>query len=264
MIPLLLFITCSCQQAGREVTRGIGIYPGNPEEDFSPKLKSDSHAYRNLARFRPAWHSSSYDYNLTAQLVTDGIITSEMPATLLLETQKGMVPKNEKEWVLDHVTGSGISLDGSEVWLKLGWEGGAILPEVTRIVLHGNVVYDEDEQEGYRFMVSGSMDGLQWEELDRSSGTGLPGFTRANPFARRQRSEGDTTRPRFDFFADFMGPRDPGEPQPSFTFSFGERPPRRNLEETFVLKNTGAWRYYRIKIRVPGGITEFRSRPQQG
>jgi len=54
-----------------EYTRGVGIYPGAPGEDFSPELVPDSATYRNLALLRPAYHSSSYDYNLTAQLATE-------------------------------------------------------------------------------------------------------------------------------------------------------------------------------------------------
>ncbi|MGW8316197.1 MAG: glycosyl hydrolase 2 galactose-binding domain-containing protein, partial [Bacteroidales bacterium] len=255
MLPVLFLVICSCHPSGEEFTRGIGIYPGDPDEDFSPILKHDTSSYRNLARLRPAWHSSSYDYNLTAQLVTDGIITGEMPAILLEETNEGPVPKNEREWVLDHVTGSGISINGNEVWLQLGLEGWDPLPEVTSIVLNGSVIYDAEKQEGYRFLVSGSMDGVAWEELDRSTGTGLPGFTRSDAFGRRQRNESDTTRPRFDFFADFMGPRDPDEPSPSFSFSFGDRPPRRNLAETFSWEYPLTYRYYRVSLQAPAGVT---------
>ena len=54
-------------------TAGIGIYPGDPNENFDPILLPDtSGTYKHLALLRPAYHSSSYDYNLTAQLVTDG------------------------------------------------------------------------------------------------------------------------------------------------------------------------------------------------
>ena len=54
-------------------TRGIGVYPGDPKEYTGPTLAADTHTYRNLALHRPAYQSSAYDYNLTAQLITDGI-----------------------------------------------------------------------------------------------------------------------------------------------------------------------------------------------
>ena len=58
-------------------TRGIGVYPGCPQEDFSPVLLPDNH-YRNLALLRATYQSSAYDYNLTSQLLTDGIVTDHV------------------------------------------------------------------------------------------------------------------------------------------------------------------------------------------
>src|ERR1039458_3211970 len=57
----------------QEFTRGVGVYPGDPKQNWSPTLQPASDAYRNLALHRPAYHSSSYDFNLTAQLITDGV-----------------------------------------------------------------------------------------------------------------------------------------------------------------------------------------------
>ena len=68
-----------CKNSSQEYTRGIGIYPGNSDEDFSPAVSFDDKTYRNIALHRPAFHSSSYDYNLTAQLVTDGIVDTVFP-----------------------------------------------------------------------------------------------------------------------------------------------------------------------------------------
>ena len=53
------------------------IYPGDPKEYSGPVLVPDASTYRNLALRRPAFHSSAYDYNLTAQLVTES--SSRMP-----------------------------------------------------------------------------------------------------------------------------------------------------------------------------------------
>ena len=60
-------------------TRGIGVYPGCPQEDFSPELLPDRDQYRNLALLRATYQSSAYDYNLTSQLLTDGIVTGQAP-----------------------------------------------------------------------------------------------------------------------------------------------------------------------------------------
>ena len=75
-------------------TRGIGNYPGLPAEDASPEL-APADEYRNIARLRAAYHSSSYDYNLTAQLVTDGIITAEEPAYMEFTTHDGDVRQKD-------------------------------------------------------------------------------------------------------------------------------------------------------------------------
>lgn len=40
-------------------TRGIGSYPGDPGEDFSPSLRPDYSTYRNIALLRSAYNSSS-------------------------------------------------------------------------------------------------------------------------------------------------------------------------------------------------------------
>ena len=76
-------------------TRGIGLYPGSPKEDPSPEL-IPSNEYRNIALNRAAYHSSSYDYNLTAQLVTDGIITADEPAYMTFSTHDGTPRKGVK------------------------------------------------------------------------------------------------------------------------------------------------------------------------
>jgi hypothetical protein len=39
--------------AGDKYTRGVGIYPGNPDEDFAPVMVSDATNYRNIALLRP-------------------------------------------------------------------------------------------------------------------------------------------------------------------------------------------------------------------
>ena len=76
-LALLLFVASSISYS-QQYTRGIGVYPGDPKEYTGPTLVPDS-AYRNIALHRPAYQSSAYDYNLTAQLVTDGIKETAAP-----------------------------------------------------------------------------------------------------------------------------------------------------------------------------------------
>ena len=253
VIIALFFFLISCSSPKTELTRGVGVYPGLPAEDFSPELVADQLNYRNLALHRPAWHSSSQDYNLTAQLITDGLITEEVPAYFSLTTQNGAVPKHEREWVLDHVTGSAITIEGDNIYLEAGLGGNFQIPEITSIVLNGSVTYSEDKPAGWRYSLYGSPDGNLWELLQEKQGSGLPGQDRRNSFRPRPRR--DTTAPAFDYMADFMGPRDPNEPQPSFGFNFGPRAPQRRIAETFEFEEPASYRFYRVSLSAPSAIS---------
>ena len=58
--PLLLFglMMLSALDA-QQYTLGVGVYPGDPNENFAPVMRVDQKAYRNLALHRPAYQSSS-------------------------------------------------------------------------------------------------------------------------------------------------------------------------------------------------------------
>jgi hypothetical protein len=133
----LLMTLSGCDRLSEKYSRGVGIYPGNPKEDFSPSLVTDNKNYRNLAKFRPAYHSSSYDYNLTAQLVTDGIIIHDMPDFISLSTNKGEVPKNEREWLLDNNSVTEMSLPGNNIWIQLETNPGNLPAPALMTGLHG-------------------------------------------------------------------------------------------------------------------------------
>jgi hypothetical protein len=174
IICILISFT-GCKQKTEYFTRGVGIYPGNPKEDFSPKLVIDNNTYRNLARHRPAFHSSSYDYNLTAQLITDGIINHEMPYYISLSTNQGVVPKNEREWLFDNNSLTSLSLTGKDIWIQLELNPGNVVPEITKINLSGSLEFSGKPANGWQFICSGSNDGITWNELGKVYGTGLPG-----------------------------------------------------------------------------------------
>src|ERR1017187_6119837 len=96
ILLLIVPMTLSAQN----YTRGVGVYPGDPAQNFAPTMVADTTTYRNLALHRPAWHSSAYDYNLTAQLVTDGIKQTALPRWVATSTSRqGVLKKNEREWI---------------------------------------------------------------------------------------------------------------------------------------------------------------------
>jgi hypothetical protein len=250
-ITAFIILAASCSGGNSEGTRGIGIYPGDPAEDFSPQLKPAGDQYRNLALRRAATHSSSYDYNLTAQLVTDGIISTAPPSYVSLETNHGSVPKNEREWVFDHVTGSALALEGSEVWIELEI-GGSHVPVVDRIEVNGQFTCDEGRAKGWKFLLKGSSDGSSWVLLDQKSGKGLPGFERPNPLEEMMKNlPKDSTGRPINPLADFFTAPDPDEPKPSFTFRSGPRAPQRALAEVFELKDPVSYRFYRLELNAP-------------
>ena len=161
-IFLLAFIALTLH--GQDYTLGVGVYPGDPKENFAPAMQIDSTNYRNLALHRPAWHSSSYDYNLTAQLVTDGIKETGLPRWISTSTSaQGVLDKVERELVLDGNWVTGVDLPGPNAWVQLEMAGGASPLEVDRIDIDGSVKSPSAEPEIWSSIVSGSNDGAAWE-----------------------------------------------------------------------------------------------------
>lgn len=85
--------------AKNENTRGLGVYPGRPAEYFGPQVVPGGSAYRNVALLRAASQSSAFDFNRTAQLVTDGLVASasEAAGEGFVSTWKSATGKNE--WI---------------------------------------------------------------------------------------------------------------------------------------------------------------------
>ena len=233
---LLLTLSTVLSLAAQEYTHGVGVYPGDPKEDFAPVLVSDTSTYRNLALRRPAYHSSSYDYNLTAQLVTDGIKEAKLPRWLATTTsQGGVAKKNEREFLLDHNSISTVNLGGPNGWVQFELAGGDAPFEIDRIELETRArptgVFAGPSGPGapggppnaqrpnpppsaqqaaggeWTCIVTGSDDGRAWKELGRATGTlapppppvggGGPGFGRGGPPLRPSVSLGQPARNRF-------------------------------------------------------------------
>jgi len=151
-------------------TAGVGIYPGEPSENFDPILIPDTTGtYRNLALLRPAFHSSSYDYNLTAQLVTDGIKSSGLPQWVVVsEGTRGPLPKTERETVLDHAPMNTLEVLGGTAQVDIQVAGGGSAPEVDRIQLF--VVSPlQASASSLRFTISTSEDGRTWHEAGNAA-----------------------------------------------------------------------------------------------
>jgi hypothetical protein len=165
---LLVLLLAACTNPEHPRSLGIGVYPGNPAENFSPTLEKGS-GYRNIALLRAARHSSSANYEQTAQLVTDGLV-ADGPAPWVEVFRNG-----EK---LSHLDGSyltdqnhaGIVCQGPEVELELDFHG--FVPEVDRIL----VAMDRGRFQDMVLTVEGKADDGEWQPL----GTATPSRQQEN------------------------------------------------------------------------------------
>jgi hypothetical protein len=179
----------AAQEKAVEYTRGLGVFPGAPSEFFGPELIAAEPTYRNLALRRPAYHSSSYDFNLTAQLVTDGIKETRLPQWVVVWTG-GAEPlgKLERETLLDHDGVHRVSLRGLHGAATIELHGGDAAPEIDRIQLSLITPFNLAPG-GIHFKASASDDGRTWETVGETAGAtpastaGLPpDFVRGGNF----------------------------------------------------------------------------------
>ena len=226
-ILLLLAFLNACKTENK-YTRGVGVYPGEPSENFSPSFKTDNSTYRNLALHREAYHSSSYDYSLTAQLITDGIIESAEPNWVSLTTSKGPVIKNERGWLLDHNSATSYSIDTTDVWIEFGMHGAKPAPQVDRINISGTLNYDGQKKKGWIFTGYGSDDGMEWTIIGRQRGSDYPG----TESSRGGRGGGFSM------------------------FRFGRgRGNFRSLDESITLKTPVDYRFYKVELSAPSLVS---------
>src|ERR1700730_15079132 len=115
-------------------TRGVGVYPGDRTQYNGATMVLDTQTYRNLALHRPAYASSSYDYNLTAQLVTDGIKDTKQPRWISTATsEQGILPRNRREHLVDDNEVSSVDIPGAGGWVQIEPRGTDTPLEVDRI-----------------------------------------------------------------------------------------------------------------------------------
>ena len=174
---LLLMLNCAVSSfalAGNgDYTRGIGKYPGRASENFAPSMVTDN-VYRNVALNRAATASSSVDYNLTAQLLTDGITTTKAPTVLTVSTPEGVLPLRDKEKTLDENIHSSNFIKGENAFIQYDWNNGSI--HTDGIKLDAEVAYHPDEaKSGYKLLVQASADGRKWNTVGTLQGKDLPG-----------------------------------------------------------------------------------------
>lgn len=151
-------------------TRGIGRYPGAAAENFDPRLVLDpALPYRNLALLRPAFASSSYDYNLTAQLVTDGLVDTHLPAWVSSIVNGQAMPRHERESLIDHNLVNLTEISEANPTVEFHRGGGMEQPEIDRIALFV-VIPERTRPETLVFNISVSDDGHLWRPMGTTRG----------------------------------------------------------------------------------------------
>ena len=203
------------------MTRGIGQYPGRVADYHGPQMVKDN-AYRNLALHRAAYASASLDYNLTAQLATDGIVTRDMPPTLTVSTREGRLTLRDKDKPFDGNIHSYVAMEGNRNYLQMDWTGMAV--DVSKITLNADLAYHpEAADSGYAIVVMASNDGRRWQTVGELKGDGLPGV------ATKQQVSSDPNKQENKILL-----------------------PLRNVKTDIALTRPGRYRHIRIVFRMKG------------
>ena len=235
-VLLLFLFSLALTLHAQRYTKGVGIYPGDPQENFSPSFKIDSVHYRNLALYRPAYQSGAYDYNLTAQLITDGIIDTALPGWIVITTSSdGVLKRDGREHILDRHASSAQNFEGTNAWLQVEMAGAYDIPFVDSFSLSGSIIIDTLlSPQHWEISISGSDDSLKWNELAKASADTLPGESALANLAKRFPIDIKKIPPAQMVFIRRFAPAN-----------------RRIFQYAFQLDKPAHYRYYRLNANNP-------------
>lgn len=125
---------------------------------------------RNAALHRAALASSATDYNLTAQLVTDGIVSKEEPASMRFHLNGEPVPREEADWLLDERDKSKFTMPLNSFELELKCTGCSVYTDAVcyyaTFLCKNTISYAP-----YSYTILATDDGESWFEAGRWEGT---------------------------------------------------------------------------------------------
>lgn len=173
LLAMVLSIGYATARADGGLTRGIGVYPGRVADYKGPAMTVDK-SYRNVALNRAAYASSSIDYNLTAQLVTDGMSCKGEPAMLSVLINGKQPGLRDKEKTVDGNVHSSAIVEGERASVQYDWSGMSVSLDTLRLLAEA-VYYPDKAVNGYCIKVLASDDGRQWKEIGRQESRSLPG-----------------------------------------------------------------------------------------
>jgi len=160
----LVFLAASCI----DVKQKANIYPGNPDEDFAPSFVKTWKSH-NLALNRQAFASSSHDHNMTAQLVTDGMVEEKLPPFITVSTSAGELPRHAREWMFDLKVTTGVRLSGKSDFVRLDMHNYSVSFDKIQVVAN---VSAKDDKVNWSISFQGSEDGRNWTEYGAQKGCG--------------------------------------------------------------------------------------------
>ncbi len=137
---------------------------------------SSNQRTENIALNRAVCASSNYDYNLTAQLVTDGVIETSDPALVKVSTAKGELPRRERLWTIDAGPYSLNRLEARD-FLEYEWSTQTFTAGCVRV--RGHMAYSGNPVGNWTlrcYAACAASDGMKL--VGSLSGKGLPGKKR--------------------------------------------------------------------------------------
>ncbi len=169
----LMLIAVTPASSQRQITRGIGVYPGRSSESFEPSMRRD-YGYRNVALHRMVYQSSSVDANLTGQMVTDGAVYQGEPARLRVSTPKGEIGRRDAEKTLDGNVHTRLMIEGDDTYIQYDWTAMAV--DIDAVDMLAEPVYLPEKATGeYAIDILASADGNTWTLVGGERGNGMPG-----------------------------------------------------------------------------------------
>lgn len=150
-LTVILSVLAMSVHAGDKV-RGIGVYPGRMSQYTGPVMTASKY-YRNLSYLHTAYHSSSYDFNLTSQLVTDGLLAQSEPPRLETRVNGSLLPKDQRECMIDGNEYTSNTIMGSKASIVFDWIGMKVA--VDSVQLNYRVAYHDDQAvQGYSMRIA--------------------------------------------------------------------------------------------------------------
>ena len=241
---------CAGQSSQEGMNRQPGNFPGNPSEWFAPQLVTNN-TYRNVAKLRAAYASSSFDYNLTAQLSTDGILTDMMPPTTIVSTQAGELPRQQKEILFDSNDVTPLTIAGDDIFLQLDMADMQV--DIDQICLRGRVSLNPTATRGYMVKTLASVDGNSWEELDVQQGSGFFGQeTRSGGYSYDMKVPEGKSPVRFMY--DYQPKSTPAAETSNNSDRGNLRMENRTINYVVKLPTAKTYSHFKIEMKMPSAL----------